>query len=83
VSFSSPAIVEVETHDGRTLRKFVREMKGHPKNPLSASDIAEKFVECGERILPKSAVRRALAKIQKLEQLSSIDDLIVDLQTSA
>jgi 2-methylcitrate dehydratase PrpD len=83
VSFSSPAIVEVETHDGRLLRKFVREMKGHPKNPLAASDIEAKFVECGERVLPKEAVRRALTKIQKLDQLSSLEDLMGDLRPSA
>ena len=80
VSFSSPAIVEVETHDGRTLRKLVREMKGHPKNPIPASDIEAKFIECGDRVLPRDMVRRALAKIQKLDQLASIKDLIDDLQ---
>jgi 2-methylcitrate dehydratase PrpD len=80
VSFSSPAIVEVETHDGRTLRKLVREMKGHPKNPIPASDIEAKFIECGDRVLPRDMVRRALAKLQKLDQLASIKDLIDDLQ---
>jgi 2-methylcitrate dehydratase PrpD len=83
VSFSSPAIIEVDTRDGRTLRKLVREMKGHPKNPLAASDIEAKFVECGERVLPKEVVRRALEKIQKLDQLPSIKDLINDLQPPA
>jgi 2-methylcitrate dehydratase PrpD len=79
VSFSSPAIIEVETHDGRTLRKHVREMKGHPKNPLAASDIEAKFVECGVRVLPKEGVRRALKKIQNLDQLSSLQDLMIEL----
>jgi len=83
VSFSSPAIIEVETHDGRTLRKLVREMRGHPKNPLAASDIEAKFVECGERVLPKEVVPRALEKIQKLDQLSSLQDLMCDLRPPA
>jgi 2-methylcitrate dehydratase PrpD len=83
VSFSSPAIIEVETHDGRTLRKLVRQMKGHPKNPLAASDIEAKFVECGGRVLPKEVVRRALEKIQKLDQLSSLQDLMNELRPPA
>jgi 2-methylcitrate dehydratase PrpD len=80
VSFSSPAIIEVETNDGRTLRKLVREMRGSPQNPLAPSDIEAKFIECGDRVLPKSQVRSALAKIKKLDQLKSINDLIVDLR---
>jgi 2-methylcitrate dehydratase PrpD len=80
VSFSSPAIIEVETHDGRTLRKLVREMKGHPKNPLAASDIEAKFVECGTRVLPKEVIRRALEKIHKLDHLSSLRDLVNELR---
>jgi len=80
VSFSSPAIIEVETHDGRTLRKLVREMKGHPRNPLAASDIEAKFVECGVRVLKKEVVQRALEKIHKLDQLSSLHELMIELR---
>lgn len=80
VSFSSPAIVEVETNDGRTIRKKVVEMRGHPKNPLKPSEIEAKFIECGDRVLPKTAVRSALAKIQALEQLASIRELVGNLR---
>jgi 2-methylcitrate dehydratase PrpD len=83
VAFSSPSIVEVDTNDGRTLRKLVREMKGHPKNPLAPTDIEAKFIECGDRVLPKDMVRRALAKIQKLDQLTSINELVGDLRPKA
>jgi len=58
-------------------------MKGHPKNPLAASDIEAKFVECGGRVLPKEVVRRALEKIQKLDQLSSLQDLMNELRPPA
>jgi 2-methylcitrate dehydratase PrpD len=76
VSFSSPAIVEVEINDGRTIRKAVREMRGHPQNPLTPSDIEAKFIECGDLVLPKRNVRKALAKIQTLEQLASVRELV-------
>jgi 2-methylcitrate dehydratase PrpD len=80
VSFSSPAIVEVETNDGRALRKTIREMRGHPKNPLMPSEIEAKFIECGERVLPKAAVRNALANIQILDELASIRELVANLR---
>jgi 2-methylcitrate dehydratase PrpD len=83
VAFSSPAIVEVDTADGRTLRKLVREMRGHPKNPLAPSDIEAKFIECGDRVLPKSNVRSALAKIQTLDRLNSVNELLDDLRAMA
>ena len=68
VSFSSPAIIEVETIDGRTLKKIVREMRGSPQNPLTTADIEAKFIECGDRVLPRSQVRSALAKIGRLQR---------------
>lgn len=79
ITFSSPAIVEVETKDGRTIRKKVVEMRGHPKNPLKPSEIEAKFIECGDRVLPKATVRSALAKVQKLDELRSVRELVADL----
>ena len=80
VLFSSPAIVEVETNDGRTIRKKVIEMRGHPKNPLKPSEIEAKFIECGDRVLPKATVRSALASIQMLDRLTSVRELIGNLR---
>ena len=83
VMFSSPAIVRVELTDGRTVEKHVREMRGHPKNPLAVSDIEAKFVECGGRVLPMKKVRSAMRKIKNLEKLDKIRDLIRDLRSPA
>lgn len=79
VTFSSPAIVEVETKDGKILRKLVREMKGHPKNPLSEADIQEKFIECAATVLPQQKIRGALDKITHLERVTSVQSLVADL----
>jgi 2-methylcitrate dehydratase PrpD len=81
VAFSSPAIVEVETRDGRVLKRAVREMKGHPKNPLTAADIDNKFYECAGSVLPAPRVREAFAKLTRLEKLESVRSLIADLRT--
>lgn len=79
VTFSSPAIVEVETKAGKILRKLVREMKGHPKNPLSETDIREKFIECASTVLPQKKIRGALDKIVHLEKVTSVRSLVADL----
>jgi 2-methylcitrate dehydratase PrpD len=80
VAFSSPAIVEVETRDGRVHKRAVREMKGHPKNPLTASDIESKFRECAGSVLPAAKAREAYAKLTRLEQLESVRSLVEDLR---
>jgi 2-methylcitrate dehydratase PrpD len=82
VAFSSPAIVEVETRDGRVLKRAVREMKGHPKNALTAADINNKFYECASSVLPAPRVREAFAKLTRLEKLQSVRSLTADLRTS-
>jgi hypothetical protein len=61
----------------------VREMRGHPNNPLAPSDIEAKFIECGDRVLPKSKVRSALAKIQTLDRIHSVNELVDDLRATA
>jgi 2-methylcitrate dehydratase PrpD len=79
ITFSSPAIVEVETKDGKLLRKLVREMKGHPKNPLSENDLRHKFMECAATVLPEKQIRAALDKIMNLDRLDSIRPLVADM----
>lgn len=83
VTFSSPAIVRIELTDGRTVEKHVREMRGHPKNPLQPADIEAKFIECGDRALPKAKVRSAMRKIKSLEKVEKVRDLIRDLRAPA
>jgi 2-methylcitrate dehydratase PrpD len=79
VTFSSPAIVEVDTKDGGTIRKLVREMRGHPKNPISNVDIEAKFIECASTVLPKKKVESALEQIKNLEQIKSMTAVVADL----
>ena len=78
-TFSTPAIVEVQTSDGHTLEKRVFEMRGHPKNPITVAELEAKFVECAERVLDTAQVSRALALIKDLENLPDIGSLLREL----
>jgi 2-methylcitrate dehydratase PrpD len=79
VSFASPAIVEVDTVDGRTLRKMVRAPRGHPDNPLTAAELEAKFAACAARALVGEAVRRAFDLVMDLENVPNVRDLLREL----
>ncbi|MSO93405.1 MAG: MmgE/PrpD family protein [Rhodospirillales bacterium] len=79
VTFSAPAIVEIDLADGRTLKKTVWEMRGHPKNPVPASAIEEKFIACAERVLEPDAVRNAATILRDLHRADSVRPLIREL----
>ena len=83
VSFSSPAVVEVETTDGRMLKKEVRELKGHPNNPITQKELEEKFRGCARRVLDPGSADRVLEMIRELETVARVRDLTSALATSA
>jgi 2-methylcitrate dehydratase PrpD len=81
VAFSSPAIVEVETRDGKVLKKVVREMKGHPNNPLTVQDLQSKFIECAAGKLSQTKAANALSMIENLESVRSVADFVSQLRS--
>lgn len=79
VSFAAPAIVSVETMDGRVLQREVRQMRGHPGNPLSATDLTEKFVACATAVLGVARSHAVKALVMRLDTLPSIRELVTAL----
>jgi 2-methylcitrate dehydratase PrpD len=82
-AFSTPAIVEIETVDGRRLIKSVRAMRGHPERPVPYARLVEKFRECAEPILGANRTREAAALIDDLPALPDISPLLRSLVPSA
>ncbi len=82
VSFSSPAIVEVETTDGRRLRKQVRDLKGHPNNPLSVEDLETKFFACAQDAFGEASMKRIVERVHELDDLVEIRALLAELVPS-
>lgn len=82
VSFASPAMLSIETRDGRVLRGEVRQMRGHPANPLSATDLREKFMSCAADVLGVVRSRAVRALVMKLDELPSIRELVAALSSS-
>ncbi len=75
----SPAELEIETDDGRTLRERVDFPLGHPRRPMSTSDFDAKAIDCfraAARRLPEDAPHRLREIVDRLESLDDIRSLI-------
>ncbi|WP_454689865.1 MmgE/PrpD family protein [Achromobacter aloeverae] len=72
--------LRVSLSDGRVLRQEVETPRGHPARPLSAEELADKFVECAETVLNTAAARQALARLQALDDLPNLSPLLETLR---
>jgi len=69
-------IVTITTADGRSLNKQLDYPKGDPRNPLTDTEIEEKFAALAEGVLSKRKQRKLRETIWKLETLESVSDLM-------
>ena len=79
LTYSSPAVVTVETVEGQTYEKRIDAMRGHPENPIDSAEIKAKFLDCGSRVLDDGRLRRAIAMIAELDVLPDIGRLMREL----
>ncbi len=68
--------VTIETTDGRSLEKQLDYPKGDPRNPLSDTEIEEKFTALAEPVLSEDARRRLIDTVWSLESVDSVADLM-------
>ncbi|MCF8043634.1 MAG: MmgE/PrpD family protein [Desulfarculaceae bacterium] len=70
----SPALVRVETRDGRILEARARSRRGTPQNPLSWQEVVDKFLDCAQAAARPIAPERALRVVTLVERLESLSD---------
>jgi 2-methylcitrate dehydratase PrpD len=70
------SIVEMEIKDKGTLRHQVIYPKGNTRNPLTESDIADKFMELSSSSLGKARSEELLEMLFHLDQLNSVERLV-------
>jgi 2-methylcitrate dehydratase PrpD len=68
--------LEFELADGRVLSEIVTVPKGHPKNPLTADEVARKFRGNAGLVLPESQVQEAEAAILSIERMNDVTELV-------
>jgi 2-methylcitrate dehydratase PrpD len=67
--------VEVETTDGKRFAEPAETYRGGPDRPFTRAELRQKFEECAEGVIPSAVVPRALAAIERVEELASIREL--------
>ncbi len=69
-------VVTVETKDGKEFTKQLDYPKGDPRNPLTDSEIEEKFDALAAPVLSDSARQKLKDSVWELEKVPSISDLM-------
>jgi 2-methylcitrate dehydratase PrpD len=64
--------VEIRLKEGRTLTRDSGPYKGGPENPLTDSELEEKFVSCAELALPRENIYRGLELIKRMEKVENV-----------
>ena len=70
------AKVEVRMDDGRTLSAAQGDPKGHARNPMSDDELAHKFREYADGVLPSAQVEAALDRLWSLDDEPDVRALI-------
>jgi 2-methylcitrate dehydratase len=69
-------IVNISTRDGRSFSKQLDFPKGDPRNPLTDSEIEEKFAALAEGVLSSAAQNRVKDAVWSLEHVDSVSELM-------
>jgi 2-methylcitrate dehydratase PrpD len=76
-----PAWAEVQTTDGRTLRRESAYPKGDPENPVSWDEMKAKFNLLSSPIINSKRQKEIIAAIESLDQMSDVRQLAALLAT--
>jgi len=67
-----PCFIEIKSKSGETFTKTVTYPKGHPKNPLTDSELEEKFNTLNSGLINDDTVNEIIDNIWRLETLKDI-----------
>jgi 2-methylcitrate dehydratase PrpD len=71
-----PAIVEITTRSGETLREHVPSSRGTPQNPMSDDEVEKKAFDLMGPVLGGTRSAELIDKIRALESLPTVRDLM-------
>jgi len=64
-----PNEIEIMLKDGKTFKERVDTPKGHSRNPMTDSEVEEKFYTLTNDILPEEVAQKIVSSIWKLDEL--------------
>lgn len=74
--------IDIELKDGRTITGRNRVGKGHPEDPMSDTELANKFRECADSVISKDQMERAIDAVFTLESARDLNRLMEVLTPS-
>jgi 2-methylcitrate dehydratase PrpD len=74
-----PAVVEIETTDGRTFRRRADLAHGDPSDPLTPKEIGHKFRSCAALVLGEAGADGALVAVEALPGAPDVTGLMAAL----
>jgi hypothetical protein len=69
--------VELELSDGRVVRAVGVVPPGSPASPLTLDDVKKKFLAAAERAQMDGWAPTALARLERIEEVSRVDEDLV------
>ncbi len=82
ITDGAPAIVEIQTRDGASGRERVDYSRGRRQNPLSASELNEKFMRWATTRMGEEQAREIVEATGRLEELEDVGELTRLLATN-
>ncbi|OFX14016.1 MAG: hypothetical protein A2V59_03135 [Armatimonadetes bacterium RBG_19FT_COMBO_69_19] len=67
--------VHITLQDGRKLSGYAEAAKGHPKKPMSRSDLREKFMDCASLVMTSQQAESALEHLWAIREIDRVTDL--------
>ena len=71
-----PAEVQVHLRDGRRFASEVLSPKGDPDNPMSPTEVKEKFVRLATTVISESKAHEIARLIERLEEVAHVGELM-------
>jgi len=75
-----PTDIDIETKDGKHYQKSVEFFKGHPKNPMTIAEVAQKLKDCARFSFKPLPSRNIDEIIQMVDNLDKLDDVTAILE---
>ncbi len=82
-AFRHAARIEIETRDGRVLKREILHRRGSPENPLKPGDIEHKFRNVAKGCLSPKRLERVIELCESLDRQSDTRELIAMLAAPA
>lgn len=78
-----PAEITVRLKDGRTLHTTIQHARGTMFRPFDRAELAQKFRDCVEGLVPRAAYATLQDQLADIERLASVRDLMQQLRFAA